>query len=63
LQKRIQALGRPARLFRFPRALVPGPLKSSLEVDASALRTGLRWKPPFSFEEGLGLTAAWYRNR
>ena len=58
-----QALGRPARLFRFPRALIPGPLKSCLEVDASALRTGLGWKPPFSFEEGLRLTAAWYRNR
>ena len=30
-----QALGRPARLFRFP-AFIPGPLKSCLEVDVGA---------------------------
>lgn len=56
------ALGRPARLFRFP--LVPGKaLTRSLEVDDAAIRGELGWKPPCSFEEGLRLTAAWYRNR
>jgi len=58
-----QALGRSARLFPFPRAFIPGPLRASLEVDAAALRGELGWEPPFSFEEGLRLTAAWYRNR
>jgi nucleoside-diphosphate-sugar epimerase len=56
------ALGRPARLFRVP--WVPGKaLTASLEVDDTAIRAELGWKPPFSFEEGLRLTAAWYRNR
>jgi nucleoside-diphosphate-sugar epimerase len=58
------ALGRPARLFRFPAGMVPGKaLKSNLEIDDSAIRRELGWKPPFSFEQGLRLTAAWYRNR
>jgi nucleoside-diphosphate-sugar epimerase len=58
------ALGRPARLFRVPPGLIPGTaLKSSLEMDDSAIRTQLGWKPPFSFEQGLSATAAWYRNR
>jgi nucleoside-diphosphate-sugar epimerase len=58
------ALGRPARLFRFPPRLLPlDRLKGSLVVDDAALRGELGWKPPFSFEEGLSATAAWYRNR
>jgi nucleoside-diphosphate-sugar epimerase len=58
------ALGRPARLFRFPPSLLPlSKLKDSLVVDDAALRAELGWKPPFSFEEGLSATAAWYRNR
>ena len=57
-----EALGRPARLFRFP--VVPGrALTQSLEVDDALIRRDLGWKPPYSFEEGLRLTAAWYRNR
>jgi nucleoside-diphosphate-sugar epimerase len=56
------ALGRPARLFPVP--WLPGKaLTASLEVDDRAIRAELGWKPPFSFEEGLRLTAAWYRNR
>jgi nucleoside-diphosphate-sugar epimerase len=59
-----EALGRPARLFRFP----PGWLRSerltgSLEVDDAAIRAELGWRPPFSFEEGLRATAEWYRHR
>lgn len=58
------ALGRPARLLRFPPALLPiTPLTSSLELDDCAIRRDLGWKPPFSFEEGLRRTAEWYRAR
>jgi nucleoside-diphosphate-sugar epimerase len=56
------ALGRPARLFRVP--WLPGKaLTGSLEVDDATIRAELGWNAPFSFEEGLRLTAAWYRNR
>jgi nucleoside-diphosphate-sugar epimerase len=59
------ALGRPARLFPFPPALlslVP-PLRKltgSLVLDDSALRADLGWQPPFTFDEGLRSTAEWY---
>lgn len=61
-----RALGRPARLFPFPPALlglVPGMarLVQSQEADAAAIRAELGWCPPFSFEEGLRRTAEWYR--
>jgi nucleoside-diphosphate-sugar epimerase len=59
-----RALGRPARLFPFPQALLPlGRLTGSLEVDDSELRLSLGWQPPFSLEEGLRATAEWYRQR
>jgi nucleoside-diphosphate-sugar epimerase len=58
------ALGRPARLFRFPPRLLPlDKLKDSLVVDDAPMRAELGWKPPFSLAEGLSATAAWYRNR
>jgi UDP-glucose 4-epimerase len=58
------ALGRPARLFGFPPALLPVErLTGSLEIDDAPLRAALGWTPPFSLEEGLRRTAAWYRNR
>ena len=57
-----RALDRPARLFAFPPALLPVErLTASLELDDSAIRGQLGWRPPFSFEEGLRATAAWYR--
>ncbi len=56
------ALGRPARLFPVP--WLPGKaLTGSLQIDDAAIRAELGWKPRFSFDEGLRLTAAWYRNR
>lgn len=58
-----RALERPARLFAFPPALLPGKLAGSLEVDDSAIRGALGWRPPFSCEEGLHATARWYRGR
>jgi nucleoside-diphosphate-sugar epimerase len=58
------ALGRPARLFPFPPALLPiKSLTRSLEVDDSAIRRELGWRPRFSLEEGLRATAAWYSRR
>lgn len=55
------ALGRPARLFPFPPAWLPGPLVRSLEVDDRALRTELEWSAPFILEEALRTTAGWLR--
>ena len=52
-----RALGRRARLFAFPKALVPRALTQSLEVDDRALREALGWRPPFSVDQGLAATA------
>jgi UDP-glucose 4-epimerase len=58
------ALGRPARLFAFPPMLLPArKLTRSLVVDDSALRRELDWQPPYSFEEGLRLTAGWFQTQ
>lgn len=61
-----RALGRPARLFYAPPALLRlatrlRSLTESLEVDDRALREELHWHPPFTLAEGLRLTAEWYR--
>jgi nucleoside-diphosphate-sugar epimerase len=55
------ALRRPARLFPFPEIFLMKNLTGSLEVDDSAIRSELGWRPPFSLEEGLRATAQWYR--
>lgn len=54
-------LQRPARLLPFPPALLPRKLAGSLEIDDSAIRRMLGWKPPVTREEGLSATARWYR--
>jgi nucleoside-diphosphate-sugar epimerase len=59
------ALGRPARLFSFPPALLElappaTKLTRSLEVDDGALRRELGWAPPHTLEEGLRRTARWF---
>lgn len=59
------ALGRPARLFALPQALLElappfRKLTRSLEVDDTAIRNELEWRPPFTFEAGVATTAAWY---
>jgi nucleoside-diphosphate-sugar epimerase len=61
-----RALGRPARLFALPAALLellPGArrLTRSLEVDDGALRRELGWRPPFDFVQGMAATVHWYR--
>ncbi len=63
-----RALGRPARLFSLPRALLEAAppmrkLTRSLEVSDRAIRESLGWAPPFSFEEGIRRTARWFRAR
>ena len=68
-----RALGRPARLFPFPVALLRlagglagqrqaiDRLTGDLTIDLSPIRAALGWRPPFSMELGLAETAAWYR--
>lgn len=57
------ALGRPARLWRFPPSLLPRKIAASLEIDDSAIRTKLGWQPRYTRHEGLQATADWYRRR
>lgn len=68
------ALGRSARLFPVPPALLrwgaglvgrgddAARLLGDLVVDSSGIRTALGWRPPFSRREGLAATAAWFRS-
>jgi nucleoside-diphosphate-sugar epimerase len=56
-----RALEKPARLFPFPPRLLPEKLTAFLEVDDSAIRMDLGWRPPFTAEEGLRATARWYK--
>ena len=68
------ALQRPARLLPFPPLLlewIAGALRrrdtarrltGSLELDDSAIRAELGWKPRLAFDEGLRDTARWYRS-
>lgn len=56
------------RLFRFPPPLLEmhRPLRAltrSMELDDSRLRAELAWQPPYTLEEGLRATGAWYRGR
>jgi len=62
------ALGRPARLFAFPPALLESlpqakRLTRSLVLDDGAIRRELGWSPPHAFEEGLRRTVEWFRAR
>jgi nucleoside-diphosphate-sugar epimerase len=67
-------MGRPARLFPWPAALlklagrVVGKadqverLLGSLQVDSGKIRRELGWTPPHTLQQGLQATAEWYRN-
>jgi nucleoside-diphosphate-sugar epimerase len=62
------AVGRPARLFHFPPALLEfapraTSLTRSLVVDDGTLRRDLGWLPALSFEEGLRRTTEWFRTQ
>lgn len=74
LARRLRAaLGRPARIVPVPVALlktmagvagrntVIRRLAGSLCVDDSRIRRDLDWQPPFTLDQGLAATAAWYR--
>jgi nucleoside-diphosphate-sugar epimerase len=66
------ALGRPARLYPVPPALlrlgasligkpeIAQRLCGSLQVDISRTKEVLGWRPPFSVDEGLKRTAEAY---
>jgi len=68
-------LGRSARMFPFPPALLEllatilghgstaKRLTRSLEVDDTAIRSELGWHSPFSFDEGIRSTTQWYIDR
>jgi UDP-glucose 4-epimerase len=69
------ALAKPARLIPVPPSLLRlaglltgkraevERLLDSLEIDGSAIEQELGWHPPYSTEQGLAATAAWYRDR
>ncbi len=75
IQEIASALGKKARLFSFPPALLHGAglltrrrphiarLTESLQVDVSSIKAALNWEPPFSLRQGLEQTVAWYRSR
>jgi len=68
------AVGRPARLFPFPPYLMRFAgklfgksdtverLVNSLNIDSSKIRRELDWKPPYTMEEGIRETVAWFKN-
>jgi nucleoside-diphosphate-sugar epimerase len=72
IRRLAQAMGRSPRLVSFPLALLRlagslsgnsaelGRLLASLRIDSSRIRRELRWNPPFSMDQGLQETAAWY---
>lgn len=55
------ALGHRAWLLPFPPLLLPRRLSGSLAIDAAPTSESLGWRPPYSVDEGLARTAAWYR--
>ncbi len=69
------AMGRQARLLPCPTVLLKvaghmlgrseqmGRLVGSLQVDSSKIRRELSWLPPFTVQQGLKMTAEWYRGR
>jgi UDP-glucose 4-epimerase len=69
-----RALGVEPRLFALPAPFLRGAarmigrtayatrLLDSLEVDALRFRTVTGWKPPYSLDQGLAATAAWWRD-
>ena len=75
VQEIASALGCNARSFYLPPkilrsvAMIAGRssqvdrLFGSLRVDDRKLRAQLDWSPPFTLEQGLRLTAAWYRGQ
>ena len=75
ISRTASALGVPVRLLPFPVSLmkllgkltgkggVVNRLTGSLTVDCSKIRRELGWVPPFTMEEGLLETAAWFKGK
>jgi len=69
------AMGRQTRLLPFPSVMLKvaghmlgrseqlDRLVGSLQVDSSKIRRELSWLPPFTVQQGLKMTAEWYRGR
>jgi UDP-glucose 4-epimerase len=69
-----RALGRPSRLFRFPEPILRlagkligkgaslDRLLGSLTIDMTHIRHDLHWGPPYSLEQGLKITADWFKD-
>ena len=69
------AMGHPARLLPCPPILLKMAgrllgwsdqierLLGSLQVDSSKIRRELDWSPPYTRQQGLRVTAEWYRDR
>lgn len=66
------ALGRSARLFRVPRAVLRAAaavtgerarlatLYESFELDTTRIRSALGWRPPHAFADGIAATCRWF---
>lgn len=75
IDKIAQELGRSNRLFYFPQVLLRAAaallgrsaqvdrLFNSLLVNDSKIRREIGWTPPYTLEQGLRITAEWYRNQ
>ena len=69
------ALGKKPRLLPFAPGVLRGVglltgcreqidrLTGSLQVDVSLIKSALGWQPPYTLQQGLVQTAAWYRGR
>jgi nucleoside-diphosphate-sugar epimerase len=53
-------LGRPARMFRAPAALLPRSVRGSLELDTARIRSALGWRPAVGFADGIAATCRWF---
>ncbi len=73
VRRMARALGRPARLFPCPPALLragarlmdkqeeAGRLLGSLVVDSSKIRREIGWQPPYTMVQGLEETVRWFK--
>ena len=72
IQRLAKALGVSSRLWNFPlpllrligqilgKSMVIDRLLGSLQIDSSRIRQELNWHPPYSVDDGLAETAAWF---
>lgn len=75
IKKLAAAMGSPSRVFSVPSGIMyiysglirksskVQKLLTSMEIDDSKVRSQLGWIPPYSLEQGLEVTAGWFKNR